>query len=398
MTIFAIPPMLIVDSPPAAPPCKEVSNTVAEFFAGIGLMRMGLERHGWRVAFANDIDPMKQVMYSRHFGDEFTLGDVHALDVEAMPAVTLATASFPCTDLSLAGGRAGLAGAQSGAFWGFMDVLDRLGPRRPPLVLLENVTAFLTSHGGDDFHNALLALNGLGYAVDTFVLDAAWFVPQSRQRLFVVGVRGATGETPLPMTSRLRPKALVDFMLCHPDVRWDSRALPAPPVGAARLDDILEDLPDGSPEWWDEKRAAYLLNQMSPRHLAVVETMMAVDAWSYGTVFRRMRNGASTAELRTDGLAGCLRTPKGGSAKQILFKAGFRTYGARLLTPRECARLMGADDYVLTGLERDSALFGFGDAVCVRAVEWIAENYLNPLMQEMVMRQAPGQPAPVSRP
>jgi DNA (cytosine-5)-methyltransferase 1 len=56
--------------------------------------------------------------------------------------------------------------------------------KRPPLVLLENVRGFLTSNGGNDFRDALLALNGLGYGVDTFIIDAVRFVPQSRHCLF----------------------------------------------------------------------------------------------------------------------------------------------------------------------------------------------------------------------
>jgi DNA (cytosine-5)-methyltransferase 1 len=89
------------------------------------------------------------------------------------------------------------------------------------------------------------------------------------------------------------------------------------------------------------------------------------------------------AELRTDGIAGCLRTPRGGSGRQILFKAGKGRYSVRLLTPRECARLMGADDYRISG-SLNQALFGFGDAVCVPVIEWIAENYLNPVINEWI--------------
>ena len=84
------------------------------------------------------------------------------------------------------------------------------------------------------------------------------------------------------------------------------------------------------------------------------------------------------AELRTDGIAGCLRTPRGGSGRQILFAAGKGRFAVRLLTPRECARLMGADDFVIRA-SLNQALFGFGDAVCVPVIEWIANNYLNPV-------------------
>jgi DNA (cytosine-5)-methyltransferase 1 len=116
-------------------------------------MRMGLERAGWRVAFANDICGKKRAMYETNFGASahFSLGDIHKLQPEAIPEVDLATASFPCTDLSNAGGRAGLAGKQSSAYWGFIDILGKLGERRPKVVLLENVTAFLSSKKGSDF-------------------------------------------------------------------------------------------------------------------------------------------------------------------------------------------------------------------------------------------------------
>ena len=170
-------------------------KTVAEFFAGIGLMRVGLQRAGWRTAFANDIDEDKQKMYEDHFGtsDEFVPGDIHQLKASQVPTVALATASFPCNALSLAGARHGLAGAQSSAFWGFIDILKGMknDRRQPPMVLLENVPGFLSSNDGRDFEEALLALNDLGYAVDTFIVDAARFVPHSRQRL-VVQTRAAS--------------------------------------------------------------------------------------------------------------------------------------------------------------------------------------------------------------
>ena len=367
-------------------------KTFLEFFAGIGLVRMGLEAAGWRIAYANDIDPQKRDMYAAHFRDadeHFEMGDIHDLDVAAIPSADLATASFPCTDLSLAGGRDGLGGKQSSAFFGLVRVLRELGERRPPLVMLENVPAFLTSHKGGDFREAMLALNELGYAVDPLILDAKWFVPQSRPRLFVVaslaGQEDSGGSFALLAPSRLRPRAVTEFIVANADIRWRLRDLPEPPnESPRRLTDILEDLPDEAPEWWSRERAEYLYNQMSDRHRAIADEWMAGDEWSYGTVFRRVRKQPdgvkrSMAELRCDGLAGCLRTPKGGSGRQILFRAGRGGYAARLLTPRECARLMGADDFRIDA-SLNQALFGFGDAVCVPAITWIAANYLNPVI------------------
>lgn len=118
---------------PAAPPVRKAKRTTrrtvqsgeacvrtaAEFFAGIGLIRLALERQGWKVVFANDIDPDKLEMYKANFGrDHFHLGDIHKLNADAVPDCDLWTASFPCNDLSIAGAWAGLNGKESSAFWG----------------------------------------------------------------------------------------------------------------------------------------------------------------------------------------------------------------------------------------------------------------------------------------
>jgi DNA (cytosine-5)-methyltransferase 1 len=260
------------------------------------------------------------------------------------------------------------------------------------MVLLENVTGFLTSHDGNDFRDALLALNRLGYAVDALIIDALRFVPQSRQRLFVVGMRtkevSELNDAPKFYESECRPPALADFILWHPEINWKIRKLPDLPKPNLKLDDILENLSPNSKTWWSRERCDYLLNQMSPKHRAEADRMIAGNSIRYGTVFRRVRNGKSMGELRTDGIAGCLRTPRGGSGRQILVAAGRGRFAVRLLTARECARLMGADDFIIK-VPQNQALFGFGDAVCVPVMEWIARNYLNSLWKEEYAEQRP---------
>lgn len=371
------------------PASIDPDKTFAEFFAGIGLMRMGLELDGWRISCANDIDADKRDMYRAQFpdaDDHFVLGDIHKLDAGDVPDVALATASFPCTDLSLAGGRKGLAGKHSSAFWGFVRILKEMGSRRPPLVMLENVAGFLTSHGGKDMEEALTALNVLGYAVDIMIVDAERFVPQSRVRLFVVGVLKEESSTWVSETrgfyqTPLRPKALSDFVLTHPGIHWNLLNLPDLPKRSEQLADIVEDLPKWHDMWWSPDRVDYFLNQISPKHMEELERLKKRKRWGHATAFRRVRNGRSMAELRFDGIAGCLRTPKGGSARQILVQAGYGTVRVRLLSPRECARLMGADNFrIETTLNK--SLFGFGDAVCVPVIEWISQKCLSPLYEE----------------
>ncbi len=372
-----------------------VSNvrTVNEFFAGIGLMRLGLARAGWKTVWANDIDADKQVMYQGHFVDDpgvFVLGDIHQLDPDSVPTATLATASFPCTDLSVAGGRRGLAGSGSSAFWGFIKVIKGMNHRKPPIILLENVLGFITSNQGNDFRSACRALNRLGYTVDVFMVDAVHFVPQSRQRLFVVGTLDEEPTQVFDSTftfyeGSCRPSSIARYILSHSDIRWKVRSLPSLPKRTIALRDVLDSLPSDSEYWWSNKRAKYLVNQMSDRHRSIAESMIRDSVVNYGTVFRRVRKGKSMAELRVDGIAGCLRTPKGGSARQILFTAGNNHYSVRLITPRECARLMGAGGFRIDpSISFNKALFGFGDAVCSSVIDWLAQNYLNPLVEDMV--------------
>lgn len=363
-------------------------RTAVELFAGIGLVRLALKAHDWEVVFANDNDPQKYEMYAPNFAvqdfDQRSIKDIPASDV---PAAALITASFPCNDLSIAGSRNGLNGNHSGTFWELVRLLKDLGRRRPPLVLLENVLGFLTSHNGRDFETALSALNKLGYSCDAFIVNAARFVPQSRARLFVVAKQEEPSESSVVHLSEstIRPKQLVTFMREHKNIAWNVRRLPELPNLSCKLQDILEDLPDHDPHWWSTERAQYFLNQLSPKHRKIADMMMCGEEFSYATAFRRIRHGRSMAEIRVDGIAGCLRTPRGGSARQILFKAGRGECWVRLLTARECARLQGVPDTDFhISVPLNQALFGFGDAVCVPVIRWIIQHYLVPTASELM--------------
>ncbi len=324
-------------------------------------------------------------MYAPNFPtawDEYRLEDVRKLAGADVPSVTLATASFPCNDLSLAGSYKGLEGKHSSTIWSFVRIVREMEERRPPMVMLENVPSFLTANGGNDFYNVIRSLNELGYACDVIMVDAARFVPQSRVRLFVFGVRSDITEptdfgcmTP----DDARPQKLTDFMRSHLDLNWSIRTLPVLPNRTHVLLDILEDYPQESSIWWSKDRTDYLFGQMSERHAKRVREMMNSESYSYATAFRRIRNGKSMGEVRADGIAGCLRTPRGGSGRQILLKAGRGEFWARLLSPRECARLQGVPDSYQINVPPNQAFFGFGDAVCVPVIEWICENYLTPL-------------------
>src|ERR1700722_17331648 len=162
-----------------------------EFFSGGGMARLGLGSE-WRCTFSNDICEKKASAYRTYFGGaELRVEDVAKLTPNDLPgAPTLVWGSFPCQDLSLAGNGAGLGGDRSGTFlpfWKLMQNMIRLD-RVPQIIVLENVVGALTSHEGRDFATIIGALSNEGYRVGALVIDAVNFLPQSRPRLFIVGV------------------------------------------------------------------------------------------------------------------------------------------------------------------------------------------------------------------
>ena len=354
----------------------------AEFFAGIGLVREALEPLGWRCAFANDIAPGKAEMYHARFGfRHFVVDDVNNLTVDQLPAdIDLATASFPCIDLSLAGNRAGLAGEHSGTVWPFLELLAARCrcAAAPAAVLLENVTGFLSSHGGRDLAEVCRFLGKLGYAIDLAVVDARWFTPQSRPRLFAIAVRSDDAASQWPPAagapSRLRPRSVRGFQQANPGLPFVELPLPEPPRQApSRLSSILEDLSADDERWWPDEQTATLLRNMAPPHRRRVEKLLAGQRDGVATLYRRRRHSRTVGEVRDDEIAGCLRTPQGGSSVQFLVDCRGGKPRIRPLTGREYARLQGAGQFPIHVGDRQARM-GFGDAVCVPAVRWLASH------------------------
>jgi DNA (cytosine-5)-methyltransferase 1 len=360
--------------------------TFYEFFAGGGMARAGLG-HGWTCLFANDFDAAKAKAHRANWGGEDLVhADVWALDAAQLPGrADLAWASSPCQDLSLAGARSGLAGKRSSAFWGFWRLVEALAAegRAPRTVVIENVSGLLTSGGGADFASLCATLAAQGYAYGALEIDASGFTPQSRPRLFVVATLAArpdaTGESPFHTRAvRAAHAALPDALKAG----WLWWRLPAPPARNTRLEDLLE--PDGEVAWRSQAASDHVLALMSPLHRRRVEDLAASGGRHVGALFRRMRKedgrAVQRAEARFDGLAGCLRTPRGGSSRQTVVVIDAGRVRTRLLTAREGARLMGlADDYILPA-SQSAALHVIGDGVAVPVVRWLAAHLLEPLL------------------
>lgn len=349
------------------------------------MARLGLGPR-WRGAFANDVDPVKRAAYGANFSlADHRLADVHDLGLQDLPAGTpdLAWASSPCQDLSLAGARGGLGAARSGAFFGFWRLMEALGEegRAPRLIVVENVTGLLTSHGGADFAAITARLAARGYYVSATVLNASDFVPQSRPRLFIIGARAdrigmSTGGEAAP-AALARAAALLP-----PEAKARWRWIGAKPrrVRNSSLADILQDRAVFDPP----ARTRALLAAMAPAQRAAVDALRRSGGRHVGAGFRRVRieNGVKHVrfEARFDGLAGCIRTPAGGSSRQIILEIDKGRAKSRLMSPREAARAMGLpDDYVLPP-GTTAALTLVGDGVSPPVVRWLAENVLEPAL------------------
>jgi DNA (cytosine-5)-methyltransferase 1 len=365
-----------------------------EFFAGGGMARYGLG-NGWKCVFANDIDVKKGASYKANWGDEhLRIDHVGALTTLDLPGrADLAWASFPCQDLSLAGAGAGLKGKRSGTFWPFWRLMKDLANegRGPALIVLENVCGALTSHGGDDFAAIGAAFAEERYRFGAIVMDAARFVPQSRSRLFVVGVR----------SDLLIPENLIVAQLnrlWHPAHLWGAYVklskeakdawvwwkLPPPPERKQIFSDLIEDDPQEVP-WHTAAETRRLLEMMSPINRKKVAEAKRVGHRMVGGIYKRTRkdeNGerVQRAEIRFDDLAGCLRTPGGGSSRQSIMIVEGNKIRSRLLAPREAARLMGLSDSYKLPKNYNEAYHLVGDGLVVPVVRFLAAHLLEPVL------------------
>lgn len=344
----------------------------------------------WHCLLANDICEKKGVSYKENWGDDdLVVRDIYDIKLKDIKGCAdLAWGSFPCQDLSLAGTGVGLKGARSGAFWGFLKIIQGLNiqGRKPRLVVLENVYGALTLHGGKDFEAIVKAVASEGYVVGAMVIDAVHFLPQSRQRLFIVAL-DSTMMIPASTVAATanpawHPDALIrayNMLPSHVKKSWCWWSLPTPSLPLLTLDDIIEENPEGV-KWHSASETKKILSMMTDVNLRKVMAAQAEGRIKVGTIYKRTRLGIQRAEVRFDGIAGCLRTPGGGSSRQTIMVINGPKISTRLLSPREAARLMGLPDTYRLPKRYNEAYHLVGDGVAVPVVAHITRHLLNPIL------------------
>lgn len=347
-----------------------------EFFAGSGLVAQGL-RDIFKPVWANDICKKKSAVYAaNHNAEHFHLGSITNVKGQELPPAALAWASFPCQDLSLAGLTQGIHASRSGLVWEWLRIIDEM-PSRPPVLVAENVTGLVSIDGGNHYQTLHKALTQRGYTVGVMLIDAARWVPQSRPRVFVVAIE-STKKIPQkvisPAPNWLHPEVVRKAVENLRD-GWIWWTMPEPPKRKLTLSDIIE----WDAEFDDPETENRNIKLISPRHAALLNAIPK-DKLIVAPGYKRTRNGQQVLELRFDEVAGCLRTPEGGSSRQVLVIRKNGKLRSRLLTVRETARLMGApENYKIPGSYNDGYK-AMGDAVAVPVVRWLAKKLLLPLV------------------
>lgn len=362
---------------PAVGSTSSVRLPFLDFFAGSGLVTEAVKPY-FAPVWANDICRKKVAVYhANHPRNHLRFCSIHTVKGTELPQATLSWASFPCQDLSLAGNLQGIMSTRSGLVWQWLRVMDEM-KTRPPIVVAENVAGLVSAHDGAHYRRLHAALVTRNYNVGALFIDAKHWTPQSRPRIFVVGVAQSIDLTGFCTDGPgwAQPHAVQNVArdLAH----WVWWSLPKPSPRALTLASLI----DHQAPCDDPQRTAYHLSLIPPLHRKRLDhAAHASELVIPG--YKRTRNGRQVLELRFDGLAGCLRTPEGGSSRQLLILARDGALATRLLTVKETARLMGAPTrYKIPGSYNDGYK-AMGDAVSVPAVRYLARHLLFPLAQRL---------------
>ena len=307
--------------------------TFIDLFAGIGGFRIGLERAGGRCVFTSEWDKHSQKTYRAWFGD-VPHGDIRAIDPASIPDHQVLAAGFPCQPFSIAGvskknslGRAhGFKCDTQGTL--FYNVATIAEVKRPAILLLENVKNLLSHDKGRTFEVISEALDSLDYAMRYQVIDASAWVPQHRERIFLVCFD----------RQRFGPSPAFQF--------------PTPPVPHLKVRDILELQPE--PKYTLSDALWSYLQEYAKRH-------------------REKGNGFGFGLTNLDGISRTLSARYYKDGSEILIPQGDGK-NPRRLTPREAARLQGFDDELKIVVSDTQAYRQFGNAVVPPVVESVARE------------------------
>lgn len=338
--------------------------TFIDLFAGIGGFRKGFESINGRCVFTSEWDKYSVQTYrANHDCDHDIVGDITEVPVKEIPSHDVLLAGFPCQPFSIAGvskknalGRDhGFRCEAQGTL--FFDIARIIEYHRPKAFLLENVKNLVSHDRGKTFDVIRRALSEeLGYHIQYRVIDAKGFVPQHRERIFIVGFRDEN-----------------DF---------DFDALITPDVGSGpKLKTVLH--PEDGSEEADDRFTT------GAKARVISKYTLSDHLWGYlqdyAEKHRAKGNGFGFGLVGPRDTARTLSARYFKDGSEILVKQRGRK-NPRRLTPRECARLMGFEkpdgEPFIIPVSDTQAYKQFGNAVVVPVVEAIAEHMAPFIVEE----------------
>jgi DNA (cytosine-5)-methyltransferase 1 len=320
------------------PPTKNPKFKFIDLFAGIGGMRIAFQNLGGKCVFTSEWNHFAQKTYEANFG-EVPFGDITKIHETEVPEHDILIGGFPCQPFSIAGvskknslGRAhGFRDETQGTL--FFDVARIIEEKRPKAFLLENVKNLVSHDKGNTFKIIKKTLEELNYSVYAKVLDGRHFVPQHRERIFIVGFD----------KKFFKGKEKFEF--------------PEMPDTKHAIEDILEENPEPkytlTPRLWD-----YLQK--------------------YAIKHKEKGNGFGFGMTALDGVARTLSARYYKDGSEILIPQGSKK-NPRRLTPRECARIQGFPDEFLIPVSDNQAYKQFGNSVVVPLIQAVGKNIVKAL-------------------
>lgn len=336
---------------------SDKSFTCIDLFAGIGGIRLGFERHGANCIFTSERDKYCHQTYNANFADNHSLvGDIVQFDPHLVPDHDVLLAGFPCQPFSIAGvskkislGRAhGFQDKTQGTL--FFNVAQIINLKKPAAFLLENVKNLVSHDKGNTFQVIKdVLVNELGYHIQTRIIDAKHFLPQHRERIFIVGFREKNN--------------------------FDLNALILPDPNKV-MKDILH-LEDGNEIDYDNGRYINKDGKVNDKYILSEKLWNYLQA--YAVKHKMKGNGFGFGLVTPEGVARTLSARYYKDGSEILVNRGKDTRPRRL-TPRECARLMGYPDSMIIPVSDTQAYKQFGNSVAVPVITAIAsamKPYIN---------------------
>lgn len=305
----------------------------ADFFAGVGGIRLGFEQAGFKTAFANDIDANCKKTYDLNFEEPaLTVEDIWKVDVASLPKFDILLGGFPCQAFSIAGYKKGFKDEQGRGNL-FFRIAEILEERKPQAVLLENVKNLKTHDKGKTFTIIKKTLDDLGYHVKSEILNSMTHgnIPQNRERIFIVGF--------LDKNKR------------------DAFEFPKPIPLARSFRDYVSEKADEKYYYNDKPLYEKMKREVDSEH----------------TVYQWRR---TYVRVNKKGVVPTLTANMGRGGHNVpLIK---NSVGIRKLTPRECFLLQGfPKGFKLPNDLSDSELYHqAGNSVTVSVIKRIAENML----------------------